>query len=123
MWNRVWMRRLLSIGMDATVCVLAIFVSLVLRFEPEGALPKEVWVRVWTGAPWIVGLHVLILWAGGTYRVLWRLADAEEIMRLLLLGVAACALSLILNGLLRWQIPRSVLALTSTLTILACTGL
>lgn len=117
--NRTWIRKLICVVMDCCLCVFALYFSLFLRFEIADLFEHLERLQIWTIAPYIVGIHIAIFWLGGMYAVVWRLADADETLKMLVLGVIACALSISCNALFSWLIPRSVLALTSGITILA----
>lgn len=121
MLNKVWFRRLVLMAMDIAFVVFSLFFGFILRYSLEGGMPKEMWANAWTAVPFIVLCYLLVYAVGGIYGILWRLADAEEVLQLLALGVVAFGFTAGLNQLLEWGIPISVIALMGAISTIGST--
>jgi FlaA1/EpsC-like NDP-sugar epimerase len=108
--------------LDAAVMTLGVVTAYFVRFEStEGfAVLRAQWVYPLLSIP----LRLVILWAGGIYRILWRHASVREFLQLAAVGAIAGGANLLLgaqllpaSGLIQDRVPLSVLLLGAMVTI------
>lgn len=116
--KRASVRKGILFVVDAMICTIAFYISMVIWFE------KNVtdWSFFWTYTPLIVSIEMLVFGLGGIYSILWRIADVEEALRIFLLSIVGGVLLLLVNGLFRLGIPPSMLTISSLLTIIGMSG-
>lgn len=84
-------KSVLGVGADLAVVGASFVIALHLRYG--GAPPEELRLLTYRGLPAIIGVKLIVFYAFGLYRGIWRHAGTPEIVRLL----AASALSTLLS--------------------------
>ena len=112
--SKAWVGKVLLILLDAVLLIGALYLSLALRYECLWNLEFSNTAR-WAGYFVIVYLASMLL--GGMYDVLWRYAGINEITRLSVCSVIACAICFALDMLFVWNVSRAVLLLHCILSV------
>jgi FlaA1/EpsC-like NDP-sugar epimerase len=109
-------RRAIVFLHDVAAAAVAWLAAYWIRFNLEMPPPEHVESSL-ASLPWVVAIHVLVFWALGLYRGLWRYASLPDLRRILIaVGVAALAVPGFIAFLRpEWVVPRSVYLLAPLL--------
>lgn len=102
---------------DGCICAVAFFLSVFMWQISGGELSSFMDSQFWPSLLYVVAAHLLLFILGGMYIVLWRFADVSETLRLIMLGICACALTLVVKLGFGLEVPAVVLVMTSAITI------
>ena len=116
-------RRILVVTVQIALIALANWTALLLRFD--GDIPRPYLDVARQGAPIVLAVVSIVLWAMGIQRGLWRYVGLHDLGRILWASVVAIiCLYIILHGLLGWtHYPRSVIILTGVLSAMYLSGI
>lgn len=108
-------RKILPLLIDVVIVIVALYISLVLRFDSfwAGALFANLLRHVVE----IVCVYVLFFLFGRLYDVLWRFAGIREVIQLGLLCAGAGLVSIILATVFTWGASRGALVIHAGLTV------
>jgi FlaA1/EpsC-like NDP-sugar epimerase len=70
----------LMLGMDALFFVLALLLSTLIRFD--FVPPADHWQNFWTTLPWAISVKLIVFYAFGLYKGMWRFTGLSDIWRL-----------------------------------------
>ena len=107
--------------LDAVLVILAVYVSMELRFEMY--IPERHVVSMMRVLPLLVASYMLAFYLGGVYKIMWRFAGVRDLMRLFLVSAIACGFSLACNRFFNLDLFRSVLILTGLFSMLFVGGI
>lgn len=107
--------------LDAVLIMLAVYVSMELRFEMY--IPERHMVSMMRVLPLLVASYMLAFYLGGVYKIMWRFAGVRDLMRLFLVSAIACGVSLACNRFFNLDLFRSVLILTGLFSMLFVGGI
>jgi len=113
-------RRIVMILLDLALIYIAIELAVFFRYD--GAISALMRHKLDQRMPLIIGIYTLSLMLGGNYHMMWRYAGARELLRLLFLCTASAAITLILNRLFVWKMPRSLFSLIGMFEFLLVGG-
>lgn len=117
--------RLLQVGIDAVICLIAFYCAYAIRFE--GDIPETFARQALHYAPFLVAARAVFHVLSGVYRVVWRYVGVGEallfVRSVAIISVILLGLRLLLpEHLLVLKIPISVIVLEGTFTFLGmCT--
>ena len=97
--------------MDMALVVLAVYVSMELRFEMY--VPQRHAATLLHALPLIILIYMLSLSLGGIYRIMWRYAGVADLVRLAFVCIIASGITLAMNQFLALDLFRSTLILTA----------
>ncbi len=117
--RRRWLLRVASglrIGIplalvDAMLVAGSYLSLLAVRFA--GDIPDEYSEQMFKSLPIVVGIQLVANWAWGVYGHIWRHASVAEARRVVFAGATAGVAVFIINPLLSFPMPRSVVVLAS----------
>ncbi|MBQ9009451.1 MAG: polysaccharide biosynthesis protein [Clostridia bacterium] len=107
--------------LDIVLVILAVYVSMELRFEMY--IPQRHLVTMMRFLPLLVAGYMLAFYFGGVYKIMWRFAGVRDLMRLFLVSTIACLISLACNRFFNLDLFRSVLILTGLFSMLFVGGI
>ncbi len=105
---------------DVVLIIVCIYVSMELRFEME--IPEQHVRTMLRATPLVVGVYMIAYIFGGIYNIMWSFAGVRDIMRLVLLSILACSVTLALNKFLSLGLFRGVLAFIGMMTVILIGG-
>ncbi|MDZ7760821.1 MAG: polysaccharide biosynthesis protein [Desulfovermiculus sp.] len=70
----------LMLGIDAVFFVLALLVSYLIRFD--FVPPADHWQNFWATLPWAISVKLVLFYAFGLYKGMWRFTGLSDIWRL-----------------------------------------
>ena len=114
------LRHALLFLLDAVLVLIAIYVSMELRFEMY--VPRRHWLTLYRSLPLVLGLYMACYFFGGIYKIMWRFAGIHDLMRLFFVSAVACGSTLVCNQFLNLDLFRSVLILSGVLAMLFIGG-
>jgi len=115
----------LLIVFDALFANVAYVLALLMRFEFSiSSSMFENWLSVYLNC-WIAitAIKVIIYALGGLYRTLWQYASADELVRIVLTCLVACAVSVAYLNIAQCTLPRSVYAFDGFLDVVFVGGI
>ena len=115
LYKKGWVRKLGLALLDVILVVAALFVSLVLRYETTWNIE---FANTFHHLIEIIFIYMAVMTAGGLYHILWRYAGVNEAIRLALICLLACGLTILANHFLRWSVSRAVLCILALLAAL-----
>jgi len=117
------LQRALSMTMQLGLVLLANFISFKFRFE--GQISTEYWQWMLRGFPFIATVYATGFLLFGIHRGLWRYVGLHDLKAIVIASTASGVVTYaILHGLLGWVgYPRSVLIMTSVLTVILLSGI
>lgn len=112
--------KVIMFAVDMLLAVLATYVAMSLRFEGDiSARTMALYAR---NMPSILLLYTSCFVAGRVYSVLWQYAGVRDLLRLSLVSLGGCILTLLLNLILALGLSRSVLILVALFVLLGMGG-
>ena len=111
-----WIRRVALILTDMVFVFVAVWCSMMLRFD--GRIPKLQYGYVMQWLPAIIAVYAICGILGGVYVMMWRYAGGPEFFRLTIIYGASCLITLLLNLLINWHISRPVLVMTAIIMLI-----
>jgi FlaA1/EpsC-like NDP-sugar epimerase len=115
-----------QIAIDAFICVAALGLGYLLRFE--GRVPETYVQQLVTIAPVLVVARALVHWSSGIYRMVWRYVGIREAVlfvrsvAMVSAGVLVLRLILPVQHASLWRVPFSVIILEGFFTFLGMSG-
>ena len=123
--DRLWyLRRPLQFIADVIILTLAFFIAYLLRFDFQ--LTEYYFNNALNQVPFVVFVQFAALFLSGSYSIIWRYVSLEDIKAFikaaLISGVVLVAVRLLLSPeqFIRWQVPLSIILMT---TIFGFSGL
>ncbi len=115
-------RALLAFAHDVVAAGVVWCAAFWLRFNLD--IPPEFQQVMLARLPYVVAVHVVVFWALGLYRGLWRYASLPDLQRILIaVGVGALAVLALLSFLrMAGAVPRSVFLIAPVLLVGAMSG-
>jgi FlaA1/EpsC-like NDP-sugar epimerase len=115
-------RALLAFAHDVVAAGVVWCAAFWLRFNLD--IPPEFQQVMLARLPYVVAVHVVVFWALGLYRGLWRYASLPDLQRILIaVGVGALAVLALLSFLrVAGAVPRSVFLIAPVLLVGAMSG-
>ena len=114
-----WARKTGLVLVDMLLVSAALYLALVLRYEC-GWNPE--FSNTFRQIPILLCIYCAALIIGGFYDILWRYAGISEALRLGVISLIACAISIGLDLLLKWSISRAALCIHALLAALLIVG-
>ncbi len=111
-----WIRRGALILLDMAFVFLAVYCSMLLRFD--GHITKMQYGYTMRWMPAIIAVYAICSVAGGVYDMMWRYAGGPEFFRLAMVYGASCLITLLLNTVINWHISRPVLVMTAIIMLI-----
>lgn len=108
-------RKAALVLLDAVLINVAIWVSMLLRFE--GIIRQEQIIRMASQEAWITVVFLTAFYICGLYRTLWRYAGFSEVIRLTVTAALTGLFLLVVNELLDVRLSRAVVILSSMWTL------
>lgn len=113
------MRKIGLVLLDMILIAAALYISLVLRYETSFNFE---FTNTFSHVVEILCIYAATLLTGGMYDILWRYAGITEVIRLSIVCLIACAITIAANMILAWSVSRAVLCLLALLTVVAIGG-
>ena len=109
--------------LDGLLVNVAYVFALLMRFDFSISSPYFIiWLQEFAAAWIVLTIIKLAVYAVmGLYRTLWKYASADEIVRIVITCMIACALSIVYLNLVQHVLPRSVYIMDGILDV-ACVG-
>ena len=107
--------------LDVLCVMLAVYVSMELRFEMQ--VPLRHIVTALHAVPLIVACYLFCFVLGRVYQIMWRYAGVRDMARLAALSMLACGMTLMFNQFFVLGLFRSTLILTAILATMAVGGM
>ena len=114
-----WPKKLGLILLDLLLVSLSLYCALVLRYEVSW---NDEFANTLQHLAAILLSYLAPLIAGGIYDVLWRYAGVSEVLRLTVICLIACVVTLLLNLIFLWSVSRPVLCLLAIVSVILIGG-
>lgn len=111
-----WIRKLAMLLIDAMLLCIALYFAYLLRFDGETGQTAN-YYSTFSHTFHFLGIYLVAFAIGGVYDILWRYAGGSEVMRLALISGAACAVCVVLDTLLVWNVSRGLLVMHALLSV------
>jgi FlaA1/EpsC-like NDP-sugar epimerase len=113
----------LMLGIDAVCFALALLLSTLIRFD--FIPPAEHWQNFWTILPWAVSVKLVLFFAFGLYKGMWRYSGLYDLWRMIQACVAAEVVVIaVMAWLYRFEgYSRGVFVIDGMLTLVLAGGM